>query len=199
MNLSPHDLDSSIKDVDSGAVTSSVDSFRSVICSSDDIAGIMGPTSFLPPCDSVPSSFFDHDFNSEECSRDNRDYFSARDTRDCCDDRDSECNLAPEMCFVDSSLQDRDILPTQRKKPTCVVGSLEGTRSGSCPFLYNRPQDLVYPSHSVRPTFSLSSRVYCSPLHGNSRDFPSGQHVRDDSKLSSLTGEDAFCIHHEHP
>ena len=46
MNLSPHDLDSSIKDVDSGVVTSSVDSFRSVICSSDDIAGIMGPTSF---------------------------------------------------------------------------------------------------------------------------------------------------------
>lgn len=49
VNLSSHDLDSAIKDAvvrDSGVVTSSVDSFRLVICSSDDIAGIMGPTSF---------------------------------------------------------------------------------------------------------------------------------------------------------
>ena len=156
MNLSSHDLDSAIKDAvvrDSGVVTSSVDSFGSVISSFDDVVGIMGPTSlpqrFSSPCDSVPSSFFDRDFNSEECSCDNLDYFSARDTRDCCDDRDSERNLAPELCFVDSSLQDCDVLPTQRTKQTCVVGSLECTRSGGHSFLDNGRQDLVYPSHSV--------------------------------------------------
>lgn len=87
----PHDLDGSINDYasdvvvcDSGAEASSVDA-----------VSIMDPPcllqGFSPPCNSVPSSSFACDLPLKECSCDICDYFNARATCDCCDDRD--CHL----------------------------------------------------------------------------------------------------------
>ena len=73
----------------------------------------------------------DRDFNSEECSHDNRDYFPARDFRGSCDDRDRERFLAPELCVVDSSLQDSDISPVSRDYQPCDVWPLECTCKGT--------------------------------------------------------------------